>query len=66
MKHLYLSQTDRKLAGLCAGVAEYLDIDVTVVRLIVLVTTVFTGVLPGVFVYAVGVAVTPKKGDHHA
>ena len=33
MKKLTRSATDRKLAGVCAGIAEYFDIDPTVVRI---------------------------------
>ena len=33
-KKLYLSQTDKKLVGVCGGIAEYFDIDSTIVRLI--------------------------------
>ena len=33
MKRLTRSATDRKLAGVCAGIAEYFDIDPTVVRI---------------------------------
>jgi phage shock protein C len=31
------SQTDRKVAGVCAGLAQYMDVDVTLVRIIFLV-----------------------------
>ena len=34
-KKLYKSRTDRKLAGVCGGLAEYLNMDATIVRLIV-------------------------------
>ena len=34
MKKLYKSQTDRKICGVCGGIAEYLGIDSTIVRLI--------------------------------
>lgn len=37
MKRLYKSETDRKLCGVCGGIAEYLNIDSTVVRLIMVV-----------------------------
>ena len=60
MKRLVLNQQDKKIAGLCSGIADYLDIDVTVVRLVVLAVTIMTGVLPGVLAYAVGAAITPK------
>jgi phage shock protein PspC (stress-responsive transcriptional regulator) len=36
MKRLVLKQKDKKLTGLCAGIADYLEVDVTVIRLIVL------------------------------
>jgi phage shock protein PspC (stress-responsive transcriptional regulator) len=32
-KKLYRSQTNKKLAGVCGGLAEYLNIDPTIVRL---------------------------------
>ena len=37
-KHLMRSRTDRKIAGVCAGFAEYFDVDVTLVRVIWLIT----------------------------
>ena len=33
-KKLYRSSTDKKLAGVCAGVAKYLNMDPTVIRVI--------------------------------
>lgn len=32
-KKLYKSSTDKKLAGVCGGIAEYFNIDSTLVRL---------------------------------
>ena len=34
MKRLYRSQTDIMIAGVCAGLADYLSVDVTIVRLV--------------------------------
>lgn len=34
MKKLYKSQTDRKICGVCGGIAEYFNIDATIVRLL--------------------------------
>ncbi len=47
MKKLYKSQYDRKLCGVCGGIAEYFNIDSTIVRLIwvLLVACVGTGLL---------------------
>lgn len=36
MKRLYLSSTDKKIAGVCGGLAEYFGIDPTIVRIIFL------------------------------
>ncbi|MBQ1371669.1 MAG: PspC domain-containing protein [Oscillospiraceae bacterium] len=33
-KRLVKSSVDRKLAGVCGGIAEYLEVDPTIVRLI--------------------------------
>lgn len=46
-KRLYKSSTNKKLCGVCGGIAEYFDMDPTIVRLIfvVLVCTFGTGVL---------------------
>ena len=63
MKRLVLNQHDRKLTGLCAGLADYFDVDVTIVRLIVLIGTVMTGVVPGVLIYIIASAITPKQGE---
>ena len=63
MKRLTLSQTNKKLSGLCGGIAEYAGIDATVVRLIVLVGTLMTGILPGLFIYAAASVIVPKAGE---
>jgi len=42
-KRLYLSKTDKKIMGVCGGLAEYLNIDPTVIRLIAVVLIFVTG-----------------------
>ncbi len=61
-KRLYLSAKDKKFLGVCGGLAEYLDADPTIVRLVFVVFTVFTGFLPGILAYLLAWAVIPKKG----
>lgn len=60
-KKLYRSTTDRKLAGVCGGLAEYLNVDATIIRLITVLTVVFTGFFPGVVAYIVLWVVVPEK-----
>lgn len=39
-KKLYRNIRDKKIAGVCSGLAEYLNVDVTVVRIIFLVALI--------------------------
>lgn len=52
MKKLYRSQTDKKIAGVCGGLAEYFDIDPTIVR-VIFVILLLPGGLPGIIPYVV-------------
>jgi phage shock protein PspC (stress-responsive transcriptional regulator) len=49
----------RKVAGVCAGCAEYFDLDVTLVRLVWLCVAIMTGV--GVFAYPIAWIVMPDE-----
>lgn len=51
MEHrLYRSQTDRMLGGVCGGLAKYMQIDVTLVRLFFVVFTLLGGIGPLVYI----------------
>lgn len=52
MKKLYRS-SNRKLAGVCGGIAEYLEVDPTVVRILYLILTLFTVAFPGTLLYII-------------
>jgi len=58
-KKLYRSKTDRRIAGVCGGLAEYLGIDSLVVRLIFLAMLIF-GIFPIVFLYLIMWVVMPE------
>ncbi|MEE0895085.1 MAG: PspC domain-containing protein [Bacteroidales bacterium] len=59
MKKLYRSNTDRKLCGVCGGLAEYFDIDPTIIRLIFIFLTLFGG--GGLLIYLICALVIPKS-----
>ncbi len=59
-KKLYRSTDQRFIAGVCGGIAEYFDIDVTIVRLIA-VALLLPGGLPGVVPYIIMWIVVPSK-----
>ena len=60
-KKLYRSKSNRMLLGVCSGVAEYFNVDPTVVRVIWAVTSIFA--FAGVIAYAVCAFVIPEKPD---
>ena len=60
-KKLYRSKSNRVLVGVCAGLAEYFEIDPTVVRVIWGVASVFA--FAGVIAYVVCAFVIPEKPD---
>ncbi len=61
MKRLYLSTTDRKLAGVCGGIAEYMEIDPTIVRLLTVVLALITAVIPCCIAYGIAWIIVPRK-----
>jgi phage shock protein C len=61
MKKLYRSRTDTKVAGVLGGIAEYLDMDPTMVRVVFLLLDVCTGFVPGVVFYVVAAIIMPLQ-----
>lgn len=60
IKRLYRSTTDTMLAGVCAGLAEYANLDPTLVRLLFVLA--FFGTGPGIFIaYLIMMLVIPQK-----
>lgn len=62
-KKLYRSSTDKKLCGVCGGIAEYFDIDPTLVRLLWIAVTLFSACFPGLLVYIIFAIVIPNSND---
>lgn len=58
-KKLYKSMTDKKVSGVCGGIAEYFDMDSTVVRLAWVLFTLLGG--SGIIAYIVAALVMPKN-----
>jgi phage shock protein PspC (stress-responsive transcriptional regulator) len=60
-KKLYRSRRDRRVAGVCGGIAEYLGVDPTWVRVAFLLATLAGG--PGVLIYIVLWMVMPEQAE---
>jgi len=61
-KILVRSRKGRMVAGVCAGLADYFGMDVTLVRVIVAVIAVITGGV-GVLAYLAAWAIIPDEGE---
>ncbi len=57
-----LDRQNKKIAGVCAGLANYFDIDVTLVRVLFLVALI-VGCSLGFWAYIVLWAVAPSDGN---
>lgn len=60
-KKLYRSTKNRMLGGVCGGFAEYLGLDVTIVRLLYLILSIFTACFPGLILYILCLFVMPNE-----
>ena len=58
-KKLYKSNTDKKICGVCGGVAEYLNIDPTIVRLVWALAIIFAG--GGLLAYIIAALIMPNN-----
>lgn len=61
-KKLYRSRTDKTICGVCGGLAKYLNMDVTIIRLIVVLLTLFVG--GGLIAYIVCALIIPEEPEN--
>lgn len=61
VKKLYRSRADRRVAGVCGGLAEYFEIDPLLVRILFVIATLAGG--PGLLVYIVLALLMPEAPD---
>ena len=62
-KILVRSRKGRMVAGICAGIADYSGLDVTMVRLMVAIVSVITGGV-GVLAYLAAWMIIPGEGEN--
>ncbi len=62
-KKLYRSKTDRKLSGVCGGVAEYLAVDPTIIRILTVIAALFSCSLV-VFLYIACIFIIPEDSGY--
>lgn len=64
-RKIYRSTTDKKLSGVCAGIADYVNADVTIVRLLWAVITFMTGCITGVILYVICALIIPEEPEYY-
>ena len=60
IKRLYRSKNDQKIAGVCGGIAEYFNVDPTIIRLLWVLITIFSIGL-GILGYLIALIIIPEK-----
>lgn len=58
-RRLYRSHTNRKLAGVCGGLAEYLNTDATLIRVLFVLLALLGG--PGIVIYLLMWIIVPEQ-----
>jgi phage shock protein C len=60
-KRLTKSSTDRMIAGVCGGLAEYFDLDPALVRVGYVLLSVLSAAFPGLLVYIILAIIMPDR-----
>lgn len=60
-KKFYLSKKDKKIGGVCGGLAEYFDVDPFMVRLVIFCAVFFGGV--SLWIYVLVWLLAPKEPE---
>ena len=64
-KRLYRVPSRGRIAGVCAGIAEYLDADVTLIRLLwIILSVVPGGIIGGIIAYIAAWLIMPTESAH--
>ncbi|AIF44137.1 MULTISPECIES: PspC domain-containing protein [Virgibacillus] len=64
MKKLYRSSNQRMVAGILGGIAEYFNVDVTILRLIFIILLFFSA-FTFAFVYLIAIFIIPNEREIH-
>lgn len=62
-KKLRRSRSERMIAGVCGGIAEYFDLDATLVRIAYVLLSIFTA-FAGVLCYLILILVMPQDNNY--
>ncbi len=61
VKKITRSDENKMIGGVCGGIAEYFDMDPTLIRLIYILVSIFSVAFPGMLVYLILWVVIPQQ-----
>ncbi len=61
VRRLKRSNREKMLCGVCGGLAEYLNVDPTIVRILYVLVSVLSVAFPGIIVYLLFCLIVPKS-----
>ena len=64
-KKLVRLRTGRMLAGICAGLANYFGMDVSIVRIAYVALTLFSAAFPGILLYFIMLIIIPEEPNKY-
>ena len=64
-KILSRPQKEKMIAGVCAGFAEYMNLDISLVRLLFVAITLITAIFPMCLFYIIAWIIIPSDTDLH-
>ena len=64
-KKLYRSTNDAKVCGICGGIAEYFNVDSTLVRIVAVITILSSQIVFGLIVYFIMAMIIPSKPQYN-
>ncbi len=59
-KKLTRSQTNRKISGVCGGIAEYFNVDPTIIRIAFVIATII-GIGTPILIYIILIFIMPDR-----
>lgn len=62
-KRLYRSESNKMMSGVIGGVAEYFNLDATILRLVFVIALPFTAFFPLLFIYIAASIIMPIEGE---
>lgn len=63
-KKLTRSTKNKIIGGVCAGIADYFDIDPTIVRVVYLLLSLCSACFPGLIVYIIMLLIVPQDNKY--